>query len=257
MERRIAPAIGRADVSAGIEQHAGGLGVTVGHRHHEQLVARWEGEVRIEPGGQQQSRRGDVVFGDSKRKGVEAALRNRFRIGANFEQRPHDIGVSFGGRPHERGLSPARLCDVHVRAMKHELPDGVEVARAGGDHQRRLAVPPRGARIRACLQQTLHDRSVAVGGGERQRRLAVLVDDVHFCACAEQRLGHRSLAEVHRPGKRRRAVGLRRVDVGLGANQRGERLLIAALHRFEHTEVLRRRVLRHERNGQRAPPSPT
>ena len=157
--------------------------------------------------------------------------------------------MSFGSRPHERGLSPARLCDVHVRAMEHELPNGVEVAGAGRDHERRLAVPPRGACIRTCFQQTLHERSVAVGSGERQRRLAVLVDDVHFCARAKQRLGHRSLAEVHSPCKRRCAVGLRRVDVGLGSNQRGERFLIAAFHRFEHAEIPGRRVLRHERNG--------
>ena len=82
---------------------------------------------------------------------------------------------------------------------------------------------------------------VAVGRRKRERRFTVLVDDVHPGAGAQQRLGHRSLAEMHGPRKRSGAVGLCGIDVGLGANQRRQRLLIAALHRFEHAEVLRGR----------------
>ena len=207
-----------------------------------------DGSVKFGSSPAADSARADAAsfFGDGKRERVEAALGHRFRVGANFEQRSDDVGMAFGGRPHERGLPSTRLGDVHVRAMEHQLPHGLEVSGAGGNHQRRLAVPPCRARIRARLEQPLNDRVVAVGGGQRQRRFAVLVDDIHLGAGAEQRLRHRSLAEVHRPRKRGRAIRLCGIHVGFGADQRGQRLLIAALHRFEHAEVLRGRVLRHQ-----------
>ena len=128
MERRIAPAIGRANVGAGIEQRAGGLGMAVGHGHHQQLVSRRQREIRIEPGRDQRARGRHIVSRDGKRERVEAALGHRFRIGANLEQRADDVGMSFGGRPHERGLPSTGLRDVHVRAMEHQLPHGLQVS---------------------------------------------------------------------------------------------------------------------------------
>ena len=157
--------------------------------------------------------------------------------------------MPFGGRPHDRGLPAPRLGDVHVGAIEHELAYRIEIAGAGRDHHGRLAVPSRRARIGARLQQALDDFVVAVGGGERQGRLSVLVDDIHVRAGREQRLGHRALPEVHGPRQRRGAIRLSRVDVGFRADQRGERLLIASLYRFEHAEVFGGRVLRDGRSS--------
>ena len=152
MERRIATAIGCANVGAGIEQGTCGLGMAVGHCHHEQLVARGQCEIRIEPSRKQRAQGSGVIPGYGKCERVEAGLGHRFRVGANLEQRRDDVGVPFGGRPHERGLTSTRLRDVHVGAMDNQLPHGVEVSGAGGNHQRGLAVPPCRASVCTSLE---------------------------------------------------------------------------------------------------------
>ncbi len=146
-----------------------------------------EGSVKFgsSPAANSDAQGSGVVSGDGKCESIEAGLGHRFRVGANFEQRRDDVGMAFGGRPHERGLAAARFGDIHVGAMEHQLPHGFEVSGAGGNHERRLAIPPCRARVCASLQQSLNDEIVAVGRRKRERRFAVLVDNVDLRAGAE------------------------------------------------------------------------
>ncbi len=150
--------------------------------------------------------------------GVKPVFDAAFALAPISSSALDDVCVPFGGRPHERGLPAPGIGSVHIGAVKHELPHGFDASGAGRDHQRGLAVPSRRCRLRAGLEQSLHEHAVAVRCGERERRLAVFVDGIGLGARVEQRFGHRPLAEMDRPRKRRGAVGLRGVEVGLRAN---------------------------------------
>ena len=204
-------------------------------------------DVRIGAGLEQRLDRRHVVLDRGEDERRETGLGRGVDVRAHLDQPGHDIAVAFGGGPHQRGLTAARLRRVHIGAVPHQLLHGIETARSRRNHHGRLAVPSRRAGVSAGRHQSLDQCRVAVCRRQRHRRFAVFVGGVGIGAGVEQRLRHAAFAEVHRPRQRGRAVGLRRIHVRLGSQQCGERLVVAALDRFEQTDVALLRVQRQQR----------
>ena len=81
----------------------------------------------------------------------------------------HDIGVPLGRRPHQCGLPAPWIARIDIGAAQNQLSNRIDAARAGGNHQRRFAVPASGGRLGAGGEEALHEHRIAVGCRQRQR----------------------------------------------------------------------------------------
>ena len=201
----------------------------------------------LAPAFEKRPDRRHVVFDRGEDERREAGPGRGVDVRTHLDQPGHDIAVAFGGGPHQRRLTAARLRGVHIGAVAHQLPHGIETPRSCRNHDGRLAVPSRRAGVAAGRHQSLDQSRVSVCRRQRHRRFAVFVSGVGIGAGVEQRLRHAAFTEVHRPRQRGRAVGLHGIHVRLRPQQCGERLVIAALDGVEQTEVALLRVQRRPR----------
>jgi hypothetical protein len=61
------------------------------HRHHQELVARWKDEIRIESCRKKVLHRFDVVLLYGKGKRVESLFRHGLRVGADLDEALHHV----------------------------------------------------------------------------------------------------------------------------------------------------------------------
>ena len=147
------------------------------------------------------------------------AGRTRVNIRAPFDEPAGDLRLPLGDGPHEGGLSGAWRPVVHLRASAKERIDRLEAARAGGGHQRRLAIRSRLIGIGAGLEQHRDHRRPAIGAREQQRGDSEIVGGVDAGAGPEEEARHLGVVPMRRPVQRGGAIPLRHVDVGAGGDE--------------------------------------
>ena len=135
--------------------------------------------------------------------------------------------------------------------MQHA--DSVGVAAARARHDRRLTGGDSSIRVRARLEQELHERRAAIGAGARERRHAEIVRDVGVGARADQQVGGRDIVPVRRPQERRGPIIGPDVHVSLATEQCTNSRSVLRPGRVHEPGIRRGRgrpLRRHGRDGE-------
>ena len=159
---------------------------------------------------------------------------------AMLDQQFHRLRMRLVGGPHQSRGSAQLVLGIHVGMLIQQHSDGVQIARARHQHQRRLAFRPELIRVGAGLQQLLDHRRASVQRRQIQRRGALAIGQLDVRAGRDQHVGHFQIVAISRPLDRRRAIRLRGVHIGFLLHQRLHRRPIAVHGRIGYRTVARR-----------------
>ena len=143
VQRRVAGAVANIDVGAPFEQRERRSRMPICHRHRQRKTSRRQRQTWIGARTQQRLDRGNVVLRHREDQWREPVLRRGFDIGTDLDQCLDDVGMTLGGRPHEGRLAAPWIPCIDVGSPQDQLPDRVDAACPGGNHQGCFAVPPR------------------------------------------------------------------------------------------------------------------
>ena len=120
-------------------------------------------------------------------------------VGAARQQQLHNVGVIFEHGPHQRGLPMHRVFGIDVCAPIEKQCNRVDLAGASRSHESSFATRIGAVRIDAGVQQFADHGRVSIDGRQIDRRDAVPVRGLRVRARLDQRFGACKIIVSRRP----------------------------------------------------------